>query len=58
MQLTEQPTIPPEENLTVDPQLEICARWIDAHGDPADWADATWKAYCNTIACAQNCGAL
>jgi hypothetical protein len=28
----------------------LCARWMDEHGDPADWSPTVRLAYANTIA--------
>lgn len=36
----------------------LCARWMDAHGDPADWSDDVRQAYANAIANARAGGAL
>jgi len=44
--------------VTVDPGLELCAHWINEHGDPADWCPATWDAYENTVLHAAAGGAL
>ena len=51
-------TTTPEDTITVDPALEICAQWIDEHGDPCDWCADTWRAYRNTIVHASNAGSL
>lgn len=29
-------------------ELQWCARWMDEHGDPADWSTGTHEAYENT----------
>ncbi len=31
-------------------QAAVCARWVDEHGDPADWPERVRAAYANTIA--------
>lgn len=39
-------------------ELELCACWIDEHGDPSEWTEDTRLAYAAEIACARVAGVL
>ncbi|MFI6443783.1 hypothetical protein [Kitasatospora sp. NPDC050543] len=39
-------------------EVAVCARWMDAHGDPEAWSTEVRQAYANTIANARAGGAL
>jgi hypothetical protein len=60
-QPTEQTTatapLPVREKCT-PAELELCACWIDEHGDPAEWTAEVRLAYANTIANCRAAGAL
>lgn len=51
------PQFPAPEKCT-PADLELCACWVNEHGDPADWSPETWQAYAATIVCARAAGAL
>jgi hypothetical protein len=41
-----------------DAEQALCARWMDEHGDPADWSPDVRRAYANTVANMRAGGAL
>jgi hypothetical protein len=55
----EVPTVPlPVREKYNDAEQALCARWMDEHGDPADWSPTVRLAYANTIASMRAGGAL
>lgn len=50
-------TLPVRQKCT-PAELELCACWIDKHGDPAEWSERVRLAYANTVACARAAGEL
>jgi hypothetical protein len=48
----------PVRDTCSDAEVELCARWMDEHGDPADWSPKIRRAYANTLANMRAGGAL
>ncbi|MFD8596997.1 hypothetical protein ACFV1L_18545 [Kitasatospora sp. NPDC059646] len=48
----------PMREVHTDAEQQLCASWIDEHGDPADWSQKTRLTYANTLANLRAGGAL
>ncbi|MFJ5923885.1 hypothetical protein ACIQF6_14935 [Kitasatospora sp. NPDC092948] len=54
-----EPVVPlPVREVHTDAEQQLCASWIDQHGDPADWSLDTRLAYSAAVALARAEGAL